>query len=286
MIKRLALFSTVATVCWVTGALHSADAVQNPENLAKALAGADAAKAKLAVEEIRTRLIADPEKAGGDLRRWWIKPLKDTHRYDDIVTLAVLGIVGSPYKTGEVDFLQEARVRALLAGGKPQEALSQAKALFDFAPLRSTEKALLLLAECLAANHDGDSKLVRQLTQEQTAGAAPRPFSDPPSKGGLLAEIPVDATVYQAAIDRLTGQDERSRVGKGNLLLLSGRPGEAKEAFEKAAPRNDTPSLIAYYENIARAMRAQDGNIGRANSYMLAVPEKHLHPTLEDQGKF
>jgi hypothetical protein len=60
-------------------------------------------------------------------------------------------------------------------------------------------------------------------------------------------------------------------LGKGNLLLLAGKPAEAKKVFDKAYTLASDKNLAAATESVARAIRAEDSAVGRANAWILSL---------------
>jgi hypothetical protein len=69
-------------------------------------------------------------------------------------------------------------------------------------------------------------------------------------------------------------------MGWGNLLLLSDKPKEANKAFEAAYRISPEKQLAAATEALARAMRAEDGNVERANAWVLSLrPAAPSNPT-------
>jgi hypothetical protein len=85
----------------------------------------------------------------------------------------------------------------------------------------------------------------------------------------VLKSIHVDSKPYEASINRETGGDYHSLLRKGNRLLLADRPAEAKTLFEAAVKQANSDQLPGAVESVARAIRAQDGNIARANQYLI-----------------
>ena len=280
MLRRIVLLLIPVLAFLLLGSALAVEGNQGvDEVLAERLASPDATVVNTAVDDIQKRLQSDPDRSIDLLRQLWLQPLQDAERFDLVERLSHCAILAGADRINDVEFFQEIRVRALLAADKPQEALSQAKALFNVSGMRNTEKVLGLLAQCLRAAHPENQKLLVQLAREQKLGAATRPASDSPSTGGLLVSIRIDAVVYQAAIQRTSKDDYRSQVAKGNLLLLAGRTQEAKALFEKMAQHS---GYLDCHENVARAIRAEDGTIGRANGYLLALPE----PKERDNDQF
>lgn len=229
---------------------------------------------KLTGSKVREAMATEPGKAVNDLRTRWLKAMIAGGRYEEAAELALTGILFQPQNTTNVQAFQDARVRALLTAGKKQEALSNAKSLFNVAPMNNTADAMLLVAECLRAN-DPDS--ADRFREEQIAGATTRPVTTQPATqeaattSVVLAGIKVDPKPYEDAIAVQTGEDYNSLVALGNLLLLADKPKEAKAAFERAYAVAPDTQLAQATEHIARAMKAEDGTIGRANSWILSL---------------
>lgn len=243
------------------------------------------------MQEIAAELESDPDRSVSYARRFWIKALMDAGHLEEVDSLALQAILAAPSKTGDVAYLQEARVRAAMAKGHPQEALVLAKGLFNVCQIRDTEKALMLVAECVSACDPGHGDAVKRLFREQRAGAATRPFvaesaAPPPPRlfgqevtaaatspaRGLLNEIALDSSPYEKAMGDLVSDDEKTLIGKGNLLLLAGRADQAEVIFERLVLTSEPKDRLRNREHVARAIRAQDGTIGRANGYLVATP--------------
>ena len=263
--------------CLLSGRIVVAEEEEKlePEVLAERLASADINVFAQAVAAIEKRLQSDPEPSISFLREFWLKPLQDAGHYNLIERFCKCAILTSADRVDDLEFFQEARVRAFLAARKPQEALSLAKALFNVSRMGNTDKALKLLTQCVQAANPDNLKPVLRLAREQRRGAAAG------SPSGLLSSVTIDGGAYLALIDQLSKKDDsRSRIATGNLLLLAGRASEARALFEKIAKGHD---WLEYHENVARAMRAEDGTIGRANAYLLALPEPKEIPQPKEE---
>ena len=90
-----------------------------------------------------------------------------------------------------------------------------------------------------------------------------------------MAVIEVDAAPFaQAVKDRQSATDYDTLYSLGNLLLISGRVKEARDVFEnvyKIAPAGEVNYAS---EAIAKVIKAEDGNIGRANEFAAAIRPK------------
>jgi hypothetical protein len=255
-----------------TGVLADAGGDADARDLAAQLTSVDQTAIEQALDEIHTVLESNPAQGVGYCRKYWLPSLVSSSNFILADHLALDAILAAPWRTGDVEFLQETRTRAMLRSGQPAAALSDAKSLFDVASLRGTERALLLVSECLKAAHAGDARLLDRFRHEQIVGATARSVTDSPSISKTLGEIVVDPSPYAAAISSLTSDNDQSRRARGNLLLLAGRSAEAQAVFEEALKRSDSNDRIGLAENVARAIKASDGTIGRANGYMLAQP--------------
>jgi tetratricopeptide (TPR) repeat protein len=223
-----------------------------------------------------------------DVRRYlrpkWLKPLIALKRYDEIETLASTELQNLANDSACCSAMQCCRVEALLAAGKYEEALVAAKAYYNVATLAETERAINLFAEALAHTRGKDDpEIVRRFKQQQiddaeaptTAPATTVPAGESTtlSSDSILNSIALDPAPYEQRIAAYqhTRQNHNALWAQGNLLLVSGKPAEARQCFEKAfdvAPPDKWPAAI---ENIARAIRAEDGSVGRANAYILAL---------------
>lgn len=181
--------------------------------------------------------------------------------------------------TWAVEQILRERVDALLRTGRPDDALSAAKALFLVSGVGSTQYCVHKLAECFKAANPRDSAVVSTFKLQQLALAS----SDPALRAkqskhlgqNVLAAIPIDPKPYEKAIEALADKtDYDSLYARGNLLLLSGRVAEARVAFEavyKAAP----PGELRYAtEGLMKVIKAEDLSIGRMNQTILELRPK------------
>lgn len=237
-------------------------------------AGGDEADRRAAVQYIRDRMEAKPFLTVQTMRWAWIKPLMDVGMYDEAMELSLAGTLSQPQRTGQVTYFARTRVMALLEQGKADAALRAAKAYYDVALLKQTEDAIDLLAEALLTANPDDSEIVARLHRQQAAAAQSADGAIPAGLGeSVLKGIASEADLYEARIAefREGRQNYNSLVSQGNLLLLAGRAGEAREAFERAYQIAPAEQLVEATQNVARAIRAEDGSIGRANAWILAA---------------
>ena len=256
--------------------------------LAVDLASKDPARQEAALKKIRSTVAMQPEK----MTILWAQSMLAGGRYQPADELSLAGILGQPYSLSRVQRFQEVRVRAMLAAGKKPEALAYAKGVYNVSPMQDTANAMALLAECLLAAYPDDPAMANRFRDEQMAGATMREGlgvrgegigksegattlatsnQQPATAPSVLSGIKVDPKPYEQAIARCNGEGYNNCVARGNLLLLADRPAEAKAAFERAYAMAPEEELAAATENLARAMKAQDGSIGRANAWILSL---------------
>jgi predicted negative regulator of RcsB-dependent stress response len=182
-------------------------------------------------------------------------------------------------ETWAIEQLQRQHVDALLKSNQPDQALAAGKALFLVSGIGSTQYCIHKLAECFKAANPRDSAIVSTFKLQQLALASSDPaLRSKQSKDlgeNVLAAIPIDPKPFEKAIDALAGKkDYNSLYAEGNLLLLSGRVPEARQAFEaayKAAP----PGELKYAtEGLMKVIKAEDLSIGRMNQTILDLRPK------------
>lgn len=243
----------------------------------------DAAAQQEAITEIRSLLQSQPQKAAGQLRGSWLKLLLDAQRNQEVVELTQPTLVALAGDTAGVEQVLSFRVQALLALEKNAEALSAAKQLFNFAGMKGTANSVLTVCQCLNAVHPDDRDILKRFRQEQVEGARPTATNAPhPKSDSLLAGVAIDPKPYEAALRALTGEDYKTLVTRGNLLLLAGRNDEAWDVLERAYSQATDKDLPVASENLARCMKAQDGAIGRANAFIASIRPKPQAASLQD----
>lgn len=239
------------------------------------LASSDAAQQQKAVDTMRALFESDTAKAAGKFKQEWLKLLLETKHYQEVLDLSPKAILNLAADMGAVEQVQRARVQALIALGKPEQALANAKGLYNVATMKGTAEAIMLVVQCLNLNPSADANRLDRFKAQQLLGTNDEPAMQALAKGpAVLASIKVDGQQYDAAIRQLSGEDYTSLISRGNLLLLADRPKEAQEVFERAYMIADNNQLNAASENLARAMRAEDGNVARANAWALSIRPK------------
>jgi hypothetical protein len=169
-------------------------------------------------------------------------------------------VLAAPDDTEQVQDLLRFRVQAWLQEGNAQEAIKDAKSLFNVASSKFTPTALLLLAQCIEQSFPKDPQAYERFQKEQMAGASIE--ADPP-RSHIMATIQVNGKLYAEAEER----HRKDPLAWGNLLLLADRAQEARKVFAELADEDKD----AYVEAMARSIKAEDGTIGRANRYLLTA---------------
>ena len=253
------------------------DSTALARQIAVQMASGDPATRLLAVASMHKLVTVDPVLAMGQFRSAWVPALTEAKMYLDIDEIAIecmtrVMVDGSIYEA-----LEQARVRALLQASKPDRALDAARGLFNVSSMAGTSNSLLLITECLNAAHPGDQQMVERFKAQQIAGAtattAPAETQSGRADESILLSIKTEGEVepFARAARRITAEDYTSLCAKGNLLLLADQPGEARLVFERAYAEAADGQLAVATENLARCMKAQDGAIGRANAWVLAL---------------
>jgi hypothetical protein len=190
-----------------------------------------------------------------------------------------MAILSAPQDAYALDELLRLRINLLLSLHRNDEGLAQAKGLFNICPMQNTEAALLLLAQCLNTARGNDSGDVdRLITEQRAALAAPlTEHSTTTPTSPTLKTIAIDPAPYTPAFRKfllpsgalpLNFQD---LLAVGNLYLLADQPTNALNAFRHLQALATPDQLRTANEGIARALRAQDGTLARANAFAAAL---------------
>lgn len=250
------------------------------KSLVPRLAGVDPAARRAALASIAKQLQADPYPTALLIFRYWLPPLMAGGHQRTVVHLALQGILAAPAYTGVVDRLLIFRIQALVALHKDAAALRNAKSLFNVCTMGDTGMALLILDQRLEAVYHKDPTIVRQFVREQRLGAKmPADATEPMSRSRVLASIQVHAAAYMTRLKSVGGIGIRALNERGNLLLLADKPAEALQCF-RSLETNTTNwgQMLDFERSICRAIKAQDGTIGRANAYLLQAVQGSSPP--------
>lgn len=239
------------------------------------LASRSSAGTKQAVGRIDALVSTSAYQCRLMLRDRWLPALMAQKQYQAVAELAQLEILNNPDSTNTINILQAMRVQALLAAGQAQAALAAAKGLFNIATMQNTANALMLVAKCLKADSPNGLQLVNQLQRQQRSGAEIPGGNAKAISCTVLADIQVNPKPYLRAAGRQPTLRVEDLIGKGNLLLLADKPRRARIYFDQAySVAWNNQWLVAATERIAACIKAQDGTIGRANAWVLAIRPK------------
>jgi hypothetical protein len=242
------------------------------------LAGGDDAAVSQALQQIH--IWVDHRHVSYYLWYRWMPTLMQDGKYQEMADLSLAGMLARP-EVVAVTGLTEWRARALLKLGRPGEALQAAKSHYNVCDLNQTQAAIDLVGLCLAACHPSDDDIIRKFRNEQAmaSAAATDPTASQPAS--TLSSIVIDATVYKKAIRTWSIRKPfKDRVGYGNLLLAADRGADAEMVFRdlyKLAATQD--ELNTAVEGIARSLRAEDGNLARANAWLAALEQANQPST-------
>ena len=285
--KRQALTIVVMAFCLINNqtTCRAADDVKAQteatiKTVSAQLMSGEPQKVQEAIGAIQQLITKDPKAGITALTTRWNTPLFFAKRYDDIASLTQRAVIYSqspayvPMGEPPVELLQQMCVRALISAGRGDEALAAAKSLYNVTTMRNTSVAIDLVAQALAVAHKDIPGIGKKFRLQQLEGAStnapPETITKTPY---LLANVKVDAKLYEATITEQMNVDNVTLATLktlGNLYLLADQPKKAEEVFRRIYEIADQSNLAAAIEGIARSIRAQDGNIARANAYIIA----------------
>lgn len=231
----------------------------------------DVATYQEAVAKTRTLLRARLKYVTGAKGDAIMKAFADREKYDDLLGLIDYGLSQHPESTDEVSVLQYRKVHLLIKTGKADAALAAAKIYYNLAPMASTSEAIQLFAVTILAAKPQEAGLADRFREEQVLGAqfpADGKVASPRPRTSVLASIPIDPSPFQEALKARSDLRYDALRAKGNLLLMSDLNQEAYAAFYAAHQLANDKQLAESIEDIARAIRAVDGSIGRANAWI------------------
>jgi hypothetical protein len=220
----------------------------------------------------------------------WAPQLLVLRQFENLELLTEIAIKARAFDISAIAAFQKTRVACLVAQKKYEAALVTSKGYYNLASLRDTGAAVDMVCEELRlARGNGPSRLFREQQETQAnAGASEQrtPRSTAPSTEisneiSVFFSIGGDEQTFLSSVEALrarrgsNGQYScTSLMAQGNLLLLSGLPDDALTCFSAACGSADNRSaktMREAVEGIARAIRAQDGSIARANAFLLAA---------------
>jgi len=238
----------------------------------------DAAQMDLAVQQIRLWLAS--HLVPDELLNSWLPGLLDHGRYQDVAELS-LSAVMSQADQNPIEILFELRTQSLLKLDKPQEALQAAKSYYNVCELKLTNKAIDLVAICLAKSYPDDLEIVPKFRSEQNE--ASRMVTDatsqpetPAANPQILKSVKIDDGMFADALKAWSQktQEFNDRVSYGNLLLAANHGQDAEKLFRELYKMAATDKeLSAAADGLARTLRAEDGNVARASFWLLSLQQ-------------
>lgn len=229
------------------------------------------------VQRIRSDLQTKPRDTVDQLNQQLMTQLLDQREFAAVEEFAIAGTVAVADDPARLEQLQKHRVRALLAQGRPQEALRAAKALFNVCTMHFVVDALPLLTDALTAAHPDDPSLVPRFRLQVLANAQEVPAERDRLRAkygnnSVIETLAADPEPYVKAIRELeTKSDYRSVFSEANLQLLSGHIAKAAELLDRAYKLASPAEITVATEGLARKLKAEDGAVGRANQFVGAI---------------
>ena len=92
----------------------------------------------------------------------------------------------------------------------------------------------------------------------------------------MLKSVKVDPQPFAEAIRKRENASSKfaDRLGYGNLLLAADRSSDAEALFRQLYQSASTQQdLAAATEGLAGSLRAEDGNLARANAWLLSLQQ-------------
>ncbi|MBC7783567.1 MAG: tetratricopeptide repeat protein [Burkholderiales bacterium] len=171
--------------------------------------------------------------------------------------------------------LQRYRIDALNSLGRHDEMLSAAKVYYNICPLAGTQAAIDLVARALGKTRAvNDPGIIERFRAEQIASQTP---GHSEQNASVLGSVAVDAKRWTPVVSGLDPQSKShgGLMRRGNALLATNQPVEARACFEKAInlAKGEGPTSESI-EGVAKSIRAADGAVAGANVYILSMQTK------------
>jgi hypothetical protein len=263
-----------------------ADDRQTQLQLLNDLRDADHDKITSSVREIFKRLTSGDSSLS---QRFWdmcFPLLMEDKRYNDVADISLEMILVRPetLSSSVMTSMPPAiwRVQAFLAAGKPQAALEAAKSNYNACSFDRTPDAVALAAYCFARCHPDDPTISERFEREQATASFPRAYAAPIYASGgsvtptsMLKLVKIDGGIYKFAIQENSTRTKFSDlVQYGGLLLAADRNEDAEKLFRRlCGTATNANNLAVAIEGVARAIRAEDGNVARANAFLNSLQE-------------
>jgi hypothetical protein len=190
---------------------------------------------------------------------------------------ATRAIIDAPTVTIGVGSMLRCQIEVAAARNDRKRALSLAKCYFNYCRMAETQRAIDIVCRFLS---EADARQFRRQQIEgflwsKLPGAVEMQRDRAPQD--MLRNIPIDAAPYESAIaKRRESKSHGAFTSLANLCLLVNRPAEAEEAFRRALAMAADAQVKTDSEGVARAIRARDGVVGRANAYLLGYGSERV----------
>jgi hypothetical protein len=236
-----------------------------PDEVLTKLRSGEPDKIDEAIRLINKGIAEDPYNAGLSLKRQWMTWLYRAERYEAVADISRKMVIAQPMVSWMVSYFQIQRTRSLLKAGKPADALAEAKVLYRIAMMEDMAQAMQLMSDCLAAAYPDKPEMIELFRKEQVDGE-----KETGGKCTVLEQIPaIDPKPFEDRLATLSPLQDRHSVGKHNLLLIIGRCAEARQGFEKGLIKaKDEKARLHATADLVKAMKAEDGTVGRANAWL------------------
>jgi len=183
------------------------------------------------ITQMQEELAADPRGAATKIYKTRLFDIEypnswnPYHAYDiSIAEIALACINGQPDSTDRVEYFMFVRARALLAGGRKNEALAASKSYFNICAAADKTKAIALMGECLVSAYPDDAGIARRLKLQLLGSDVGESF---------FSKVVIDPGIYNDnGLAKIRNRDWRS-VGEANLRLLQDQPDQARKIFQK-----------------------------------------------------
>jgi hypothetical protein len=251
------------------------DPTHDPRRILAEISSPDPKTVQAEIAELKITITTDPGFVIGMMRGPLLATLINQGHCQEAADLATLGICWNLNDLSSIQQLLQFRILALAKAKQPIAALGAAKALFNVCSLHDTEPMLLILAQAINVAHPTDPNAAQPLVDSEMAGAVVED-ENTAMVSAVERALPADPAFKSRADARRPGSylipsDEWGAINSQvNLLLLADEPAEAVKVLHAVRKTNHSVNPRDIDEALARAIRAEDGTIGRANAFIKA----------------
>jgi len=129
---------------------------QAAKELADKIASSDSAVRSAAVDEIRQQMEDPRNNIAVYPLKLCLSAMAKAGLHDEVVEFTMQAVLRAPADCSQLQTLHRPRIQALLALKREEEALAEAKSLYNVSDMKGTSEALLLIAQCMKAAHPED----------------------------------------------------------------------------------------------------------------------------------